>query len=125
MVETKRIDVPLQKLIHQEPTEVSEHFLEFYFDRIRWVGEFYADEDKRDEEGEYDKSLPRENVFNLFDITIFKNKIGMVQMIYLDKVELFKVEIEAAGTDVDITIYFKSHSKAERLKDDIIEWLIS
>lgn len=125
MVETKKIELPLQKLLNQEPTEVICHFIELDAEKIRWVGEFYADEHQKNDDGDIDKSLPMVNVFNFFDINIWKNRISMCQMVFAQNVELWKVEVQATGTNEDINVYFKSRHKAEMLKEELLQWMLS
>ncbi len=123
MVEIKKIELPLQRLRNQIPTDVISHFIELGSDKIRWYAEFYADEYQKDEDGEYDKSLPMVNVFNFFDMVFLKNRVSLVQMVYTPNVDLWKIQVQCFGTNEDINIYLKSRHKSEMLKDEILQWL--
>lgn len=118
----RKINLPLQDLEHQEPVEVLAHFIELSEHTIRWFAEFQADETPKDDEGGYDKARPKEKVYNYFDITVLKKNISRISLIFLDKPNLYKVYIQAVGTDDDIDLYFESQEKAIKLKEALVAW---
>lgn len=116
------IKIPFTPIIlrHQKPTEIKECFIVLHENRLHYHLEMTAHESK--DEG--DESLGiNENVPNYFDIHCKKDDIAGVEMkLTLDL--KWGVYFHPRGFVNDIRIYFKSKTKAEEMRDKILEWLL-
>lgn len=107
-------------LLNQKPTDIKECFLELYDTYLRYKIEFYADEPKNLEDHDLGWNV---GVYNYYDIIALKNKVSGLQKFYTEN-KKWAVYIIVEGFGGDIKIYHRTAEVAEKLLNQLKEWLL-
>lgn len=119
----ERVDIKQFDLANEKVVEPICLYFELHDRYLIYIGEYYCEvpvsEDKEDH------SLGWQQQYSKFKIKIKRESIVSVELNYVPKREIYKVEMEANGYPTSISFYFQTEKEAENIYEKLDKYIFS